>query len=352
MSADAIGGVWTYAIELARALGRFGIEVAMATMGAPLTSEQREEAERLPNLTVFESDYKLEWMHEPWEDVRLAGEWLLDLEQFWRPDVIHLNGYTHGLLPWQAPVLVVGHSCVLSWWLSVRGEYAPKGWESYRTKVSRGLHAADMVVAPTMAMLLALNRHYGNLHCCRVIPNGRTAAFFSVAGKEPFILSAGRIWDEAKNMRMVQSIAAHLEWPVCIAGEDNHPDGGKTECCNVRLLGRLPPSELSRWFSRASIYALPAFYEPFGLTVLEAALSGCALVLGDIPSLREIWDGAAVFVCPSDDRSLRKAIEQIMEDSVYWESLVVCARQRAMEYTPERMAYGYIRAYNELMKCG
>ncbi len=32
---------------------------------------------------------------------------------------------------------------------------------------------------------------------------------------------------------------------------------------------------------------LPARYEPFGLSVLEAALSGCALVLGDIPSLRE-----------------------------------------------------------------
>ena len=50
---------------------------------------------------------------------------------------------------------------------------------------------------------------------------------------------------------------------------------------------------------RAAIYALPARYEPFGLSILEAALSGCALVIGDIPSLREIWADAALFV-PSD----------------------------------------------------
>jgi hypothetical protein len=45
---------------------------------------------------------------------------------------------------------------------------------------------------------------------------------------------------------------------------------------------------------------LPARYEPFGLSVLEAALSGCALVPGDIASLRGNWDGVAEFVCPDD----------------------------------------------------
>ena len=34
MTADTIGGVWTYALEFARALGPHGIEVTLATMGA------------------------------------------------------------------------------------------------------------------------------------------------------------------------------------------------------------------------------------------------------------------------------------------------------------------------------
>src|SRR4051812_20299734 len=80
MTADTLGGVWTYALELSRALGDRGIEIGLATMGAPLTKMQRSEVRSLPNVTVFESSYKLEWMPDPWTDVECAGQWLLDLE--------------------------------------------------------------------------------------------------------------------------------------------------------------------------------------------------------------------------------------------------------------------------------
>ena len=46
--------------------------------------------------------------------------------------------------------------------------------------------------------------------------------------------------------------------------------------------GQLTTAEVRNVINTASIYALPARYEPFGLSILEAALSGCALVLGDI----------------------------------------------------------------------
>ena len=38
MTADPIGGVWTYAMELARQFGRLEIDIALATMGAPLSA--------------------------------------------------------------------------------------------------------------------------------------------------------------------------------------------------------------------------------------------------------------------------------------------------------------------------
>src|SRR5262245_8577368 len=110
LTADTVGGVWTYAIELIRALGQQHIDVALATMGALLNDEQRTEINQLRNAEVYESNFKLEWMEDPWHDVYEAGHWLLDVEQLARPDVIHLNGYAHGALPWHAPVMVVGHS--------------------------------------------------------------------------------------------------------------------------------------------------------------------------------------------------------------------------------------------------
>ena len=79
MTADTVGGVWTYALELARALEPHGVEIALATMGARLSAAQRAEVARLANVEVFDSGFKLEWMDEPWRDVEAAGWWLLEL---------------------------------------------------------------------------------------------------------------------------------------------------------------------------------------------------------------------------------------------------------------------------------
>src|ERR1051325_8223201 len=120
MTADTIGGVWTYAIELCRQFEKHDIHVALATMGRRLSNEQRHNVARLQNIELHESEYKLEWMANPWENVRSAGEWLLDLEARVQPGLVHLNQFSYGALRWKVPCLVVGHSCVFSWFEAVR----------------------------------------------------------------------------------------------------------------------------------------------------------------------------------------------------------------------------------------
>ena len=348
MTADTVGGVWTHALELARALAPHNVRVALATMGRPLSPAQWAEARAVPGLSVHESAYQLEWMPAPWDDVARAGDWLLDLERRERPDVVHLNGYAHGALPWRASALVAGHSCVLSWWRAVRDEDAPPEWDCYRRVVTRGLRAAAGVVAPTASMLRALEQHYGPLPPAHVVWNGRRAALFPPCPKEPFVLSAGRLWDEAKNVGALARAAAGLPWPVCVAGEARGPDGETAAFANVQSLGVLSPAVLGGWLGRAAIYALPARYEPFGLSALEAGLAGCALVLGDIPSLREVWGDAALFVPPDDADALRRALQSLMDDAPRRQDLAARARARALTYTPERMADGYLAAYAAL----
>src|SRR3954471_11927209 len=79
MTADTLGGVWSYALTLADALRPYGVTVHLATMGAAPSADQRREAASLPNLTLHASTYRLEWMANPWGDVEEAGEWLLKL---------------------------------------------------------------------------------------------------------------------------------------------------------------------------------------------------------------------------------------------------------------------------------
>src|SRR4051812_49535083 len=102
---------------------------------------------------------------------------------------------------------------------------------------------------------------------------------------------------------------------------------------------------MARWFGAASIYCLPARYEPFGLSALEAALSGCALVLGDIPSLREVWGDAAAYVDPDDHGGLRHTIAHLIHNARRRDALARRAMERAARYTPQRAARAYLDAY-------
>jgi glycogen synthase len=363
MTADTVGGVWTYALDLAGGLDRFGAEITVATMG-PLPGEaQRDEVRACRNVRLVSGDYRLEWMPDPWNDVTAAGEWLLALEQKLQPDVVHLNGYAHATLPWSAPVLVAAHSCVCSWWRGVHGHDAPQEWDTYRDAVRAGLAAADLVVAPTRAFLDELAALYGTPRAARVIPNGRDMHRLPLGARdafgryarvpslpEPIILAAGRLWDPAKNMTALAQAAQRLPWPVYVAGSTNPPDGGVRSLGGLHHLGALAPAALRQWYGRASIFVHPALYEPFGLAPLEAALCRTALVLSDIPSLREVWEDAAVYVPAGDPDALAAALLALTRDPPLLSRRAEAAMRRAQRMTAHGMGAAYHDMYRQLLR--
>lgn len=345
ITTDTVGGVWQYATELAAGLKRLGVEPIIAALGTPPSPRFIKTG----HFSVFFFNCRLEWMQDPWEDVRRSGDWLLRLADHLNPDLVHVNGYAHAKCNFAVPVLVVGHSCVYSWYAAVLGRRPSSRWQRYRQTVAEGLKAAQLVTAPTAAMLAELEHHYGAFRRWEPIPNGRRGDDFPPAPKEPFIFSAGRLWDQAKNIAALARIAAGLEWPVVVAGEQFHPEGGRVAFDNIRLLNFLHQQQISNWLAKAAIYALPALYEPFGLTALEAGLAGCALVLGDIPSLREIWEGAALFVPPRRTDLLRTTLKRLIDDERLRRRYARQARQRALAFTTEKMALRYMAAYARLL---
>ena len=100
---------------------------------------------------------------------------------------------------------------------------------------------------------------------------------------------------------------------------------------------------------RAALFAEPARYEPFGLAALEAGLARCALVLGDIESLHEVWNDAALFVEPDDDDALADALRALALDPGLAEEWGSKARARAVSFTVSRMATAYHAAYRSLL---
>jgi glycogen(starch) synthase len=353
MTVDTVGGVWTYAMELTRWLAKAGTQVALATMGRNLSREQHKQVSAIPGAFLFESEYKLEWMREPWDDVEQAGAWLLEIEGQFTPDVIHINGYALAALPWRAPKIVVAHSCVYSWWKAVWGTAPPdEEWKRYREMISCGLEAADIVVAPTRAMLRTLSENYSSDTESAVIYNGRSArAFHARIPKESFICSAGRLWDKAKNTDQLRRVSESVSWPVYVAGPHLGPESLNEfrASPNCVCLGELTQPNLANLLRRAAVFCAPAKYEPFGLAILEAAQAGCALVLGDIPSLRELWDGAAIFVDPQDDAGLAAELQQLVNNSARLRKFGASARTRSREFTTRKMGENYLTLYSRIL---
>ncbi len=348
MTTDTVGGVWSYSIRLANALQGFGARVALATMGPALHEHQRRDLRRLTRVQLYESTFKLEWMQDPWDDVDRAGRWLLALEGTFEPDVIHLNSYAHAALPWKAPVLVVGHSCVCSWFEAVRRQTPDALWDEYRRRVRLGLRRADRVTAPTAAALAMLKRHYGPFRSAGPIYNGTDGADEFGDRAEEVVFSVGRLWDPAKNMALLDRAAAKIGKPVCVAGQTDGPDGQQITLHNVHSLGYLDRNALHDWYRRTAVFVAPSLYEPFGLVALEAALARCPLVLSDIPTLREVWGDAAVFVSPDDPDDLATQVNTLLADRDRRSDYAHRAHRRARRYTVRRMAEQYYCSYLDM----
>ena len=348
MTADTVGGIWSYAMDLAGGLARAGTRTILASMGRSPSEAQRSDAAAVPGLILEVSAFAPEWMAGADEDVRRTGDWLLDLERRHLPDILHLNGYAHAALPWRAPRIVVAHSCVPSWWLAVHGAQPTGNWHRHIDVVARGLAAADLVIAPTAAHLHAIETIYGRCSGARAIHHGVDPAPLRSGPKRDVIFSAGRVWDVAKNVRALDEVAAGLPWPVVVAGDWRQPDGGGEPPSQLLCLSVLQRAQVRDWMAEASIYASPAYYEPFGLGVLEAALSGCALVLGDIGTLRELWSDAALFVPPDDHDALRACLADLIERPSLRAQLGQAAQARGHRYSVERMTQGYLDAYGAI----
>ena len=352
MTSDAVGGVWQYCVDLVQGLNRCGCEVLVANMGPEPSSEQKKRLLSFPHVTLEQGGFDLEWTANPWEDVDAAGQWLLRLASEFQPDIVHLNGYSHATLPWEAPVLVTGHSCVYSWWKAVHGCTPGHDWSEYHKRVSQGLAASDIVVAPSAFMAEELRSEYAvDARKLRVIHNFSQSAGITESTKDDFVLAAGRMWDKAKNLSLLNAIAPEIGWEVRVAGPQRGPQEPMSEFTHVHALGSLPYDELLTQMHRAAIFVHPALYEPFGLSVLDAALRSCCLVLSDTSSLRELWNGAAVFADPRKPEHWISEINALTGDESRRKQMGNLARKRARSYSADASVNAYLDEYKRAMAC-
>jgi glycosyltransferase involved in cell wall biosynthesis len=342
---DAVGGVWPYALDVARGLQAHGVACLLVGFGPEPNAAQRAECGRNELIWTHEP---LDWMVTEGDSLDRGTGILASLARDWNADVLHLN------LPSQAcgladgcPVVVASHSCVPTWWRAVQGTDLPNPWAWQVQRNQAGFQRADAVVVPSTSHGTALNAVYDRLPPLHVIHNA-TGAEPADARKEPMVLSVGRWWDPGKNGAILDEAASTTPWPIILAGPLDGPNGQKIAFRNVRTPGVLPHRDVLALMRRSVIFAAPSRYEPFGLAVVEAAITGAVLVLADIPTFRELWSEAALFVSPDDSTGWSRALTDLAGDSVLRERLSAKAQARAGEFTLARQAAQFHALYSSL----
>jgi glycosyltransferase involved in cell wall biosynthesis len=356
LTADTVGGVWTYAQELVTGLLRRGIEVTLVSFGEIPELSQMRWTEGLHGLDFRPTPFRLEWMQDAASDIDDSSEYLLNIIRETEPDLLHFSQYCYGALPIDLPKIVTAHSDVVSWWQAVHGNDPPvSDWTRwYRKTVTKGLHAADAVIAPSRWKLSQIEKNYGAPNNSAVIYNGRTPQQFNPhAEKQDRVVSIGRLWDEGKQVSLLAD--SGLKCPITIAGSMASPEQGSSAANrafrhSIELRDKLNCSQVRSLLAEASVYAATSRYEPFGLAPLEAALSRCALVANDIPSFRELWGATALYFPTNDADGLRAAVEKLRSDSLLRRHYSELAYQRGRRlFSADAMVDEHLTVYRSLV---
>ncbi len=341
LSSDAVGGVWTYSHDLARELSARGATVTLALLG-PVA----DDLPTPPGMAVLRTGLLLDWTAADPAALADAGTRLAAIAREAAPDIVHLHA--PALLAageWPRPAVTVAHSCVATWWRAVRCGALPADLAWRHAATAAGLRRADLVLAPSQAFADDLRAVHGARLAVQVVLNGSDPTTSAAATPSRAVLAAGRLWDEGKGMAALDAAAALLDAPVLAAGAVAGPNGVEIQLRHMQPLGALSSAALRARMAATKVFASPSCYEPFGLAVLEAAQAGMTLVLADIPSFRELWDGCAIFADPRDPAGFAAALRAALDGSG-----ALGAQERARRYTLAGMVDATLAAHRGVLQ--
>lgn len=349
MTTDAVGGVWQYAMDLAAALPA---EVTLAVLG-PAPDADKRSAAHAAGVRLVQTGLPLDWLSDGPGPLLAAAEAVARLAEDVGADLVHLNTPALAVARFSRPVVAVNHGCLGTWWDAVRGGPVDPALRWLPDLVAQGLRRAGCIVAPTRAYAETTARRYGLARPVLAVHNGRTPMPLPAAA-QPFAgaLTIGRLWDEAKDSATLDAAAALLDPPFVAIGATAAPHGGSVALTHLQATGPLPSDIIAQWLARRPVLVSAARFEPFGLAVLEAAQAGCPLVLSDIATFRELWDGVAIFVPPGDAQGFADAVSSLLADPSRHAAQGAAARQRAAGRTPAATAAAMAEIYHHALSIG
>jgi glycosyltransferase involved in cell wall biosynthesis len=120
----------------------------------------------------------------------------------------------------------------------------------------------------------------------------------------------------------------------------------------VRRLGYVSEDDLPPLYSNAELFVYPSLYEGFGFPVVEAMACGVPVLASETSSLREVAEGAAFLVSPTDTETLASTMERGLSDERERHRVKMAGFSRASSFSWERTTRETLAVYEEAVERG
>jgi len=374
------GGQNLHVGELAVTLARAGHDVRVYT---------RRDAPELPEVVEYRDGVLVEHvpagpaMVIPKDDLLpymgQFGHWLAQRwrQGDWSPDVGHAHFWMSGLAALTAvagtnlPLVVTYHALG-----TVKRRYQGERDTSPRQRIAleRQLgRVADRVIAQSTDEVFELVQLGVPRTAISVVPSGVDLTMFTPHGpaaprsERPRILSVGRLVARKGFAELISVLRLVPDAELVIIGGppaaqlDADPEARRLRriaarvqvADRVRLVGGVARDQLPLWYRSADVVACTPWYEPFGITPLEAMACGVPVVATAVGGLTDtIIDGVTgILVPPGDPRALAAALRRILSDELLRLSYSSGGNDRVRaRYSWERAGADLLRIYRSL--CG
>jgi glycosyltransferase involved in cell wall biosynthesis len=174
--------------------------------------------------------------------------------------------------------------------------------------------------------------------------------FIMYVGRPMLHKNLGRLIDAFTKLKQT-----HPDLTLVLAGktdplyEHHYADVQQRRIPDVVFSGFVSEGQLRWLYEHCQAYVFPSLSEGFGLPGLEAMLHGAPVVSSNATCLPEIYGEAAQYFDPLDVLAMAQAISDVLDRPGLRDSLIQKGRQRAAEYSWQRMAEQTLAVYNQVL---